>query len=151
VLLSLVIALTITPMLCSYFLTVRKMGRPCPGMRSGPLGPAVTWLVRIQWFFDRWIIEPILLRPMDWGMRQLARGYRVALEHALHHQWWVVPASLLLAATALLFAFGITVPLPRWLTVDSKQPGLAVGPKLDIQRTAKPEFVFKPIGQERLR
>src|SRR5207244_11855962 len=115
VLLSLVISLTITPMLCSFFLTVRRMGRPVPAPARGVLGPIWTMLVRAHWAIDRWILEPIMLRPMDWIMTRLTRAYGFFLRHALKHQWFVAPASLLLAATAFLFAFGASIPLPEWV------------------------------------
>ena len=132
VLLSLVISLTITPMLCSFFLTVRRMGRPVPAPARGVLGPIWTMLVRAHWAIDRWILEPIMLRPMDWIMTRLTRAYGFFLRHALKHQWFVAPASLLLAATAFLFAFGASIPLPEWVA--------------DI--TGKPRLTVKPVGRE---
>src|SRR5919201_5713587 len=42
VLLSLVISLTITPMLCSLFLTPRQPRRTCPRAYGGLLGPVLT-------------------------------------------------------------------------------------------------------------
>src|SRR5262249_46146041 len=63
VLLSLVISLTITPMLCSLFLMVRKLRRPCPKPLAGLVGPMVTQLVTVHWFIDRWLLEPILIAP----------------------------------------------------------------------------------------
>src|SRR5262249_54663460 len=36
------------------------------------------------------------------------------LKHSLRHTWWVAPAGVLLAALALVFAFGLPVPLPGW-------------------------------------
>jgi HAE1 family hydrophobic/amphiphilic exporter-1 len=116
VLLSLVISLTITPMLCSFFLVVRKKGRPCPPAVRGVVGAIWTGLARLHWLFDRWILEPILLWPMDWLMTGLSRGYAWGLRHALRHQWWVVPSSLALAASSLIFAFGLDVPLPAWVS-----------------------------------
>src|SRR5207249_2459840 len=49
VLLSLVISLTITPMLCSVFLTVRPMRRPVPRAYGGLLGPFMTGWTRLYW------------------------------------------------------------------------------------------------------
>ena len=61
-----------------------------------------------------------------------ARATRWSLRHALRHQWCVVPASVLLAASALLFVFGVDVPLPR--------------PVADVVgRTA---LAIKPVGRE---
>lgn len=47
-------------------------------------------------------------------------------------QWWVAPASILLAATALLFAFGLDVAMPT-LVADT---------------TGMERLTFKPIGTE---
>jgi multidrug efflux pump len=132
VLLSLIVSLTITPMLCSFFLTVRHMRRPCPPAWGGMLGGALTLLARAHWLLDRWVLEPLLLRPVDWLMDRLGRVYVVVLRFALRHTWFVVPASLLLAGLALLFVYGVNVPLPEvaadWLGTD--------------------KVVVKPVGQE---
>src|SRR5262249_23053380 len=109
---------------------------------------------RAYWVLDRWLIEPLLLMPLDWLMRQLSRVYAIVLRHALRHQWWVMPASLLLAAAAFLFAFGLTIPLPGWLAGDSATPGLLVKPGLAkdpsaaVVATPQPEFVLAPVGRE---
>jgi multidrug efflux pump subunit AcrB len=132
VLLSLVISLTITPMLCSLFLTVRYMRRACPTAWGGGLGLFFTAATRAHWLVDRWVIEPVLLRPIDWLMAGMGRWYGVVLKHALRHQWYVVPASVLLAATALLFVLGLDVPLPDWAA--------------DVW--GKPSVSIKPIGKE---
>src|SRR5262249_164129 len=59
VLLSLVISLTITPMLCSVFLSVRRMRRPCPRAYGGLFGFAFTLVSRAYWLIDRWVVEPL--------------------------------------------------------------------------------------------
>jgi HAE1 family hydrophobic/amphiphilic exporter-1 len=132
VMLSLVISLTITPMLCSLFLTVRHMNRRCPGAYRGLFGPILTLLTRIHWLIDRWVLEPIFVLPMNRLMEAMARWYGRVLRLAVHHQWWVVPASLLLAATALLFVFGLTIRFPGWFA------GLV----------GQERLVIKPIGRE---
>src|SRR5205085_10595226 len=42
------------------------------------------------------------------------RLYGTVLRHALAHQWWIVPGAGLIAASALLFAFGLNLTLPPW-------------------------------------
>jgi multidrug efflux pump subunit AcrB len=148
VLLSLIISLTITPMLCSVFLNVRSMGRPRPRAYGGFLGWIITAITLLFWFLDRWILEPILVRPMNWLMDWLSRVYGSILHHALRHKWWVMPASLLLAASALMFAMGLTVPLPDWAEDVLGSPGLAFKPGGTVVRTAKPELAFVPVGKE---
>ena len=59
VLLSLVIALTITPMLCSLFLKVREPRRPAPAPYRGLFGPVMTALAWAHWAVDRWVLEPL--------------------------------------------------------------------------------------------
>jgi multidrug efflux pump subunit AcrB len=112
VLLSLVVALTITPMLCAFFLNVHRLGRPLPKRFGGLFGPVLTLWTRVLWALDRFLLEPLILRPTNWLMERMSAGYGWVLKHALRHQWWVIPASILLAASALLFVFGINVPLP---------------------------------------
>src|SRR5204863_251359 len=104
-----------TPMLCSYFLTVRHAKRPCPGVYRGLIGPVYTAASRVVWLVDRWVLEPLLLTQVNWLMARLTRGYAWALRHSLRHQWWVVPASVLLAASALLFVYGVNIRLPRFV------------------------------------
>jgi multidrug efflux pump subunit AcrB len=148
VLLSLVVSLTITPVLCSLFLAVRQMRRPCPRAWTGLLGPIMTLAVRCHWLVDRWILEPLLVRPMDRFMGLLSRFYAVLLRHALRHQWWVAPAAVLLAFSALALALGVTIPVPEkvleWLNVD----GCTLKPGLTAERTDKAAFAIKPIGKE---
>jgi multidrug efflux pump subunit AcrB len=154
VFLSLIVSLTITPMVCGLFLSVRRMRRPCPQPYGGLLGPLLTVLTRAYWLIDRWLIEPLLLMPLDWLMHQLSRLYAFVLRHALRHQWWVMPAGLLLAAAAFVFAFGVSIPLPSWLTGDRARPGLLVKPGIAkgmsaaVAATPQPEFVLTPVGRE---
>jgi HAE1 family hydrophobic/amphiphilic exporter-1 len=128
VLLSLVVSLTITPMLCSLFLNVRPLGRPLPKPYRGWLGVPATWLARAYWLIDRWILEPLLVVPVNWLMEWLTRWYRVVLRVALRHQWYVVPTSVALAASALVFAFGVDIPLPSWITSISGTSRLSIKP-----------------------
>src|SRR5262249_23308877 len=86
VLLSSVISLTITPVLCAAYLNVRQMRRPMPNAWGGFLGPLVTLALRALWLIDRWILEPLLVRPLDWLMSWMSRTYAVVLRVALHHQ-----------------------------------------------------------------
>lgn len=132
VLLSLVISLTITPMLCSLFLTVRPMRRLCPKAYGGLLGPVMTLWTRCYWVFDRWILELLFVAPMNWLMERLSRWYAVLLRQALRHTWWVVPISGLLAASALIFALGLNIPLPGWAT----------------ELTGKKRLTVKAVGKE---
>ncbi len=132
VLLSLVISLTITPMLCSVFLTVRHPHRPCPRARRGFFGLLLTVAVRLHWVVDRWLLEPLLLAPMNWLMTALARWYGAVLRVTLRHQWWVVPMGVLLAALARFFVYGINVRLPQPLA----------------QWTGRQQIEVKPVGRE---
>jgi multidrug efflux pump subunit AcrB len=99
-------------MLCSFFLTVRHPGRPMPGRYTGWFGPLFTAPSRLMWAIDRWVFEPLLLNPVNRLMGWLTRGYAWTLRHTLRHQWFVVPASVLIAATALLFVYGVNLPVP---------------------------------------
>ncbi|MCI0742621.1 MAG: efflux RND transporter permease subunit [Gemmataceae bacterium] len=134
VLLSLVIALTITPMLCAFFLNVRTPKRPLPKRYRGFFGPIITACSWSYWVVDRWILEPLLLAPMNWIMDQLTRFYSWTLKHALRHQWWVIPASILLAASALIFLFGLELPLPGGGAISIKPLGRELVPSEDQNR-----------------
>jgi multidrug efflux pump subunit AcrB len=112
VLLSLAVSLTITPMLCSVFLHVRPPRRPRPQPLGGALGRPITWFRNVIWWIDRWILEPVLLRPMNFAMRGLQRFYSAALRFALAHQRAVALTGVLLGLGAFVFAFGVSIPLP---------------------------------------
>ena len=132
VLLSLIVALTLTPMLCSLFLEVRKMKRPAPRRMGGLLGLPITLIAGLLWFVDRWFLEPFLLRPVDRTMHALTKLYTVVLRWSLRHQIIVVVSSLLIAATAFMFVLGMNVSLPGW-----------------AQKVAGTErVVVKPLGRE---
>jgi HAE1 family hydrophobic/amphiphilic exporter-1 len=126
VLLSLVVSLTITPMLCSLFLNVRPPRRPRPATLSGLLGPPISWYRNVIWWVDRWILEPVLLWPMNALMHGLNRVYSTALRVALAHQRLVALSGVLLGLAALVFAFGISISLPFGM----------------------PALVIKPVGRE---
>jgi HAE1 family hydrophobic/amphiphilic exporter-1 len=133
VLLSLVIALTITPMLCAYFLDVRQPKRPPPGRYGGPLGPIVTALATAYWAIDRHILERFLLTPVNWIMTTLTAAYAWLLKQALRHQWYVIVFSAILAASSLLFVFGIHVKTPLG-TFAMKPLGRELVPSEDQNR-----------------
>jgi multidrug efflux pump subunit AcrB len=130
VLLSLVIALSITPMLCAAFLDVRPLRRPPPAPYGGWLGPVLTAGAYVIWFVDRWLLEPLLIAPVNWGLSWLNRAYGVVLEFALRWRITVIVFSAGLAASALVFLTGVRVPV-AWTS--------AVG---------LPPLVLKPIGRE---
>lgn len=132
VLLSLVVALTITPMLCALFLNVHQLGRPLPQAFGGFFGPLLTVWSRLLWILDRFLLEPLILYPVNWLMDRCTALYGWTLRQTLRHQWFVIPASLLIAASAFLFLFGLEVPLP--------------GPV--AQATGIPALSIKPLGRE---
>ncbi len=133
VILSLVISLTITPMLCAYFLNVRKEKRPMPALLGGLLGWLVTPFVRMHWFIDRWILEPLFIQPTNWLMNLFAIWYGISLRHALRHQAVIIPLSLMLAASSLIFVLGVNMPTP-WGTVKVKAMGRELVPSEDQSR-----------------
>src|SRR5262249_9975119 len=132
VLLSLVVSLTITPMLCAFFLNVRQPKRKMPPAWGGLLGWAATGWSRASWVFDRFVVELLLLRPVNWVMHQLTRAYAVVLRWALRLPWLLVPSAVVLALAALVFVCGVNIPIPEW-------------GQGNIGKTA---LTLKPIGQE---
>src|SRR5262245_49103792 len=132
VILSLVTSLTLTPMLCAYFLKIESRGRPRPRPFRGPLGWLITAFSLLYWILDRWILEMIFVRPADWIMDLLTRAYKPVLRWALRHRWSVVALSLLLRGRVFVFGSVVTIPLPCLLA-------RAVG----IEK-----LQLKPIGRE---
>jgi multidrug efflux pump subunit AcrB len=80
----------------------------------------------LYWAVDRFFLEPVFITPMNWLMDRLTRWYAVVLRRALRHTWYIVPTSLLLASLALLFVFGLHVPLPGWLADWTGKEALTV-------------------------
>lgn len=130
--LSLIIALTVTPMLCSIFLDVHHLGSPPPRRYRGPLGLPVTFFKYSLWILQRFLLEPLLIRPVNWGMRISERVYRVVLGWSLRHPVPVLIFGLLIAASAFLFTMGVNVAVPSWL----RWSGLGE------------RIVVKPLGRE---
>ncbi|MFM7149290.1 MAG: efflux RND transporter permease subunit, partial [Gemmataceae bacterium] len=132
VLLSLIISLTITPMLCSLFLKVHHAGRPWPEPYRGLLGPLFTFFSRVTWRADHYLFEPLILRPVNRIMGFLGRVYHRTLVLALRHQMWVVAASILLALSSLLFVNGLSLRLPDAVA----------------RVVGRDKLVFLPVGRE---
>jgi multidrug efflux pump subunit AcrB len=128
VLLSLVIALTVTPMLCSLFLDVRHNKQPCPRAWGGLLGPLLTWPARALWAVDRFFLEPLFIAPMNWLLRVSAAAYGRVLRRALHRQKLVLAFGAALASLALLFAFGFNWTLPAWARDLTGRKNVSVKP-----------------------
>jgi len=151
VLLSLVISLTITPMLCALFLSVREMRRRAPRASGGALGWCWTLMVRAHWLVDRWVLEPLLVAPVNWLMDRMARWYAVVLHWAMRHQWMAIPATVVLAGGALVFAFGLpAIPIPEWTGAQgvTLKPGLARDMGKAWTPNRKREFDVTGLGME---
>lgn len=141
VILSLVVSLTVTPMLCAYFLNVRQKNRPFPKPYGGLLGPILTLLSWVYWLIDRWILELFLLKPFDAVLRLVTWLYARMLALALRHPAWVMFAGGGIAASVVIFVFGLNVPLPdiiaQWTgvkTLEVKALGTELVPSEDQNR-----------------
>jgi HAE1 family hydrophobic/amphiphilic exporter-1 len=128
VILSLVTSLTLTPMLCAYFLKIEARGRPRPRPFGGPLGWLITVFSFLYWILDRWILEMLFVRPADWLMEQLTRGYKRVLRWSLRHRWFVVALSVVLVGLIFVFGLGVTIPLPGALARAVRIEKLQVKP-----------------------
>jgi HAE1 family hydrophobic/amphiphilic exporter-1 len=102
VLLSLVIALTVTPMLCSLFLTVEHKNAPPRPLYRQILGFPVTLL--------KWVI----VWPTNKLLDLCSFVYLRLLRFALWFPWPWLAVGMLVAAAAGLFVVGIDRPLPAW-------------------------------------
>lgn len=109
------------------------MGRPCPPAYRGLLGPIFTVCSRALWLVDRWLLEPVLIRPVDWMMNGLTWLYSWILTFAVRLPWFFISAGALLAATALVFVSGANVPTP-WGSLVIKPIGRELVPSEDQSR-----------------
>lgn len=145
VMLSLLTSLTLTPMLCSRFLDVRHSGRPRPAVGSGADRRVLSMVVYpfklVFWFLDRWIMEPLIIGPIDFVMHWLTRIYAWLIHWSLRFKWIVTLVSLMIAGSAVLFIMGVEVPLPAplssWLGMDQlkmKPIGMELVPSEDQSR-----------------
>ncbi len=136
VLLSLITSLTITPMLCSRFLDVRHHRRARPILSPASkrsIGEMLLYPFTLAyWVLDRVIMEPLILRPIDFVMNLLTSIYAWLIKWSLRFKWLVTIISLMIAGSAALFLFGMDVPVPAplssWLGTE--------------------RFTMKPIGME---
>ncbi|CAN5122458.1 N/A [soil metagenome] len=100
VLLSLVIALTVTPMLCSIFLTVHHKNQK---VRT-PL------LLRPLRFIENYVLYPLLVWPTNLIFNATAWGYAKLLRWSLRHPLpWIV-FGIVIAGGAGVFAVGVDKP-----------------------------------------
>ena len=132
VLLSLVVSLTITPVLCARFLSVRRSGTEAPPVRPGWISLPLSLAKRCSWLADRLIVVPLVIKPMEFVMWLAGSAYRFFLRLALRWQPLVLAGGALVAAAAWLFLAGASVPLPG--------PAAAA--------TGITRLDFKPIGRE---
>jgi multidrug efflux pump subunit AcrB len=141
VLLSLVISLTLTPMLCSRFLNVRHHHNHRPSQHGGILGTLWYPFALLWWIVDHWVLELLIVSPINWLMTGLTRIYSKLLTWALRWRWLVTLVSLVIAGSAVVFVFGLDVPLPAaaasWLGKDRltmKGLGMELVPSEDQAR-----------------
>jgi multidrug efflux pump subunit AcrB len=128
VLLSLLVALTLTPVLCSIFLEIESVRPPRPPRYGGPLGLAVGAVAYVHWLLKRWLFIPLIIWPVEQIMRLLTWLYRQVLRWSLRHPGFVIPVSLLIAASALAFVLGLEVQLPSWIRPLVKRDAIVVKP-----------------------
>ncbi len=122
VLLSLVIALTVTPMICSKFQTVDHPGVPKP-KRS------LFWRI-VSFPLD--LLKLLVVWPTNKVLDGIAFVYLRTLRFALWFPWPWLSLGGVIAAAAGIFAVGIDQPLPTWM-----------------QRvTGQERFTVRPIGRE---
>ena len=100
VLLSLVIALTVTPMLCSLFLTVKHPGQPEPRR-------ALVWRILN---FPFWLLTLLVVWPTNRLLDLSAFVYLRVLRFALRFPWPWMALGGVIAAAAGVFVVG-SVPL----------------------------------------
>lgn len=145
VMLSLLTSLTLTPMLCAKFLDVRHYRRAMPVPAAAVTRTILDTLLypfRVAyWFVDRWVMEPLVIRPIDFLMHWLTTGYTWLIRWSLRLKWLVTLISLLIAGSALLFVFGCDIPLPApvssWLGMERltmKAIGMELVPSEDQSR-----------------
>ncbi len=132
VLLSLIVSLTITPVLCARFLSVRHPNPPAPPIRAGVLAGPISVVRRVGWFFDQFLGVPLIIRPMEFILHLVGMAYRVLLRQALRWQAVVLVFGTLIAAAAWLFLSGATVAFPEPVA----------------RFTGVKQVDFKPIGRE---
>lgn len=145
VMLSLLTSLTLTPMLCSRFLDVRHPGRNMPRLANVPQPSLLSRLLYplnvAFWFVDRWVMEPFVIGPIDFVMHWLTTFYSWLIRWSLRLKWLVTLISILIAGSAVLFIFGVDVPVPAplvsWIGIDRvkmKPIGMELVPSEDQSR-----------------
>lgn len=132
VLLSLIVSLTITPVLCARFLSVRHPNPAAPPIRPGMLALPFSVMRRASWGFDQFLVVPLIIRPMEFTLWLVGMAYRLLLRQALRWQAAVLLFGSFIAAAAWLFLSGATVAFPESVA----------------RLTGIRQVDFKPIGRE---
>ncbi len=107
VLLSLVIALTITPMMCSLFLNVQHPGQPVVKTRT-----RFGWLLLPLDYLHRYLFHPLLFWPTNRMLDATAWVYVRVLRYALRRPAAWMLLGVAIAAAAGVFVFGVNVAVP---------------------------------------
>ncbi|NDH05422.1 efflux RND transporter permease subunit [bacterium] len=132
VLISLVVSLTITPMLCSMFLTLHENVMIRPQTMRGLLSIPANLFRGAWWVIDKYVVYPVLVFPTSLVMGMMEFVYKRVLRVAVDYPLVILPIALVFACSFGSFLTGIKIPLPQWL-------GSMVG---------TPSVVIKPIGTE---
>lgn len=132
VLISLVVSLTITPMLSSVFLTLHHEVLRKPRRLRGGLSYLLNKFQYLWWFMDRYLIFPLLVMPTGVCMRWVEGIYQWVLPRAVRHPLVVLPVALVFAFSMSLLLTGAKIDLPAGVSA-------LAGTK---------QVVIKPLGNE---
>jgi multidrug efflux pump subunit AcrB len=134
VLLSLVIALTVTPMLCSKFQTVTEnqvKGKKEKGKTKTGLRRLLAFLL-FPFSFLLFTLHWLVIWPTNKLLDLIAFVYLRILRFALRFPWPWLALGGVIAAAAGIFAVGVDQPLPTWMQ----------------KITGQERFTVRPIGRE---
>lgn len=132
VLISLIVSLTITPMLCSLFLKLHENVLIRPPRMRGAVSVLMNGFRFLWWGIDKYLVYPILVLPTMVGMRIMERGYKKVLRIAVDFPVVILPLAIGFALSLGVLLTGANIPLPVWVA----------------SLVGKPALVIKPIGTE---
>ena len=128
VLISLVVSLTITPMLSSIFLTLHHEVLRKPVKLKGYISFFINAFNLCWWTLDRFVINPFLVVPTSFVMNLCEKAYKAILPKALKFPILILSIALIFASSMSVLLVGATIPVPEQLAKVTGTNKIAIKP-----------------------
>ena len=128
VLISLVVSLTITPMLSSLFLKLHKEVLLKPPTMRGAISLPINLFRYTWWGADKYVVYPLLVLPTHWLMSFMEFVYKRVLRFAVDYPVVILPIAFSFACSLGFLVTGLKIPLPSWVSAKFGVPAIVIKP-----------------------